>query len=278
MITKVIRANQGHAEESEEGLSFADPFWRSSTPTVELPDPTWTVDARYDILSGGARPGGALSILGDKIQAEVEQSNEKALAEGLHLLQLPGPPDGEVTCTRCGGRKPWQYFHTFARRICIGAATAGGDDGELPNKWKDVNEGWAMVRRKNVFAKRSAALAARQPELSAAEKECLVGTEEYPRPCDPKSVRAVRARTHAERKRRVASGDWSPAREFPDWRAVPVASLLPVTPRRQLQEEMMAWEKDRRQTAARPRGKKGFTAMADEATQSAAAMEDEGRR
>ena len=84
---------------------------------VELPDPIWTVDGSYDIFTGGRRPGGVLNLLWEKVHAEVEESNRRALLEGLHLLQLPSSPEGMVSCTRCGTRKSWQHFHTLAKRL-----------------------------------------------------------------------------------------------------------------------------------------------------------------
>ena len=73
-----------------------------------------------------------------------------------------------------------------------------------------------------------------------------MGTDAYPRPCDPNSVRAVRARLHAERKRRVQRGDWSPPREVPDRRPISTEELPALVSRQQLQDEMMAWDKDLR--------------------------------
>lgn len=281
MVHKILAACQRRVEEAseEERADGQDPFWDAGIPNVELPDPIWTVDARYDILSGGTRPGGALSILWDKICAEVEESNVKATREGLHLIQLPGSPEGEVVCTRCGARKSWQHFHTFARRRCKGAATAVDENGNLLQNWKDVGDTWRKSRRKATAAKRTASLAAKQPGLTAAEVECLAGTEEHPRPCDPKSVRALRARTHAERRRRVERGDWSPAREFPDRRHVAAADLPAVESRAKLQEELVAWEIDRRKCATQPRGKKGVTtSVLKEGPHAQSALSDEQRR
>ena len=143
-------------------------------------------------------------------------------------------------------RKPWQHFHTFARRRCKGAAREVGEDGELLRPWKDARDSWARSRRKGVFAKRRAKLLVERPGLTSVEVECLVGTERYPRPCDPGSVRAARARHHAERKRRVERGDWSPPREIPDRRIILEGELPALGSRQQLEEEMMAWDRDRK--------------------------------
>ena len=115
MVDKMVLAIQRHAS----GADPVVPFWDLEIiPRLELPDPIWTIDARYDILTGGTRPGRALNILWEKVHGEVEESNQRALEEGLHLIQLPGTPEGMVSCTRCGLQKPWQHFHTFARRRC----------------------------------------------------------------------------------------------------------------------------------------------------------------
>ena len=127
-------------------------------PWVELPDPLWTVDARYDILSGGTRAGGPLSLLWEKIQAEVEASNENAVKEGLHLIQLPASPDGDLSCTRCGQRKPWKFFHSFSRRRCRGAAKEVDEQGQLVRPWTDAGTGWARSRQKKLLARRRAKL------------------------------------------------------------------------------------------------------------------------
>ena len=75
MVDKMLTALQQHMQE----LSPADrgmAFWEEFIPRVELPDPIWTVDGRYDILTGGTRPGGALNILWEKVHAEVDGSNQ----------------------------------------------------------------------------------------------------------------------------------------------------------------------------------------------------------
>jgi hypothetical protein len=243
MVHKMLIALQRRTEQDgAEDRNRA--FWEGDIPWVELPDPIWTVDGRYDILTGGTRPGGALNILWEKIHAEVEESNQKAITEGLHLIQLPGAPDGVVSCTRCGLQKPWQHFHTFARRRCKGAARALGDDGQPLQPWKDKQESLARTRRKGIFARRRAKLCSGRPGISAVELDCLVGTEEHPRPCDPTCVRVMKARRHAERIRRVASGAWPAPTEVPDRRVV--LDLPAVVSRQQLEEEMMAWDRDRR--------------------------------
>ena len=88
MVEKMLKCLCARGE--EEGLPGDAGFlWGSDIPRVELPDPIWTVDSRYDILTGGTRPGGALSVLWEKIHTDVQETNQKALVEGLHLIQLP---------------------------------------------------------------------------------------------------------------------------------------------------------------------------------------------
>ena len=62
MVDKMLKALQQHMQE----LSPADrgmAFWEDFIPRVEVPDPIWTVDGRYEILTGGTRPGGALNMV-----------------------------------------------------------------------------------------------------------------------------------------------------------------------------------------------------------------------
>ena len=69
LVEKLLRAIQRHAC----GTDPVVPFWELELiPRLDLPVPVWTVDARYDILTGGTRPGGALNILWAKVHGGVD--------------------------------------------------------------------------------------------------------------------------------------------------------------------------------------------------------------
>jgi hypothetical protein len=87
---------------------------------------------------------------------------------------------------------------------------------------------------------------AAHPEATGAELDCYAGCADYPRPVDPYSERALRARMRAERIRRTDKGEWSPARRVPDIRRIPLDELPPIESRHKLEQEMVAWEPKRR--------------------------------
>ena len=71
------------ASERDSGGGPASAVWEEGIPSVEPPDPICPGAGSYDSLTGGARPGGVLNLLWEKVHAEVEDSNQRALAEGL---------------------------------------------------------------------------------------------------------------------------------------------------------------------------------------------------
>ena len=76
LLRKVSQSTVGDPVAGVEAIGF----WDGPIPAAELPDPPWTVDGRYNVLTGGARPGGAVNILWERIHAEVEEGNQQALA------------------------------------------------------------------------------------------------------------------------------------------------------------------------------------------------------